>query len=337
MGVAQVTDLFAHPPAPIKFDRWHRYLLPNPQTMQRQAWTRATTFARSIVDSYALNAWQQRMAAKGMSLRPDLVALVSTLDVSKDRAALDKLVEQAKDTAGDKVAANKGTALHAFTEQLDSGALSVIDVPQMARPDVAAYQAEMNRHRMRVLPDLTERVTCVPVFSVAGRLDKVVQCPDGKYRIGDVKSGQKLDLSALEISIQLALYAHGVNASGVWDQSTEAWSPLDFKVETDYAVIMHMPAGSGTCGLKRADIREGWEAAKLCMQVREQRNIKGLITPLDEPVPSAPEPDWDGRFGFVRTREEASALYQEAAGVFGAQSERLKDLVQIGLKALRDA
>lgn len=81
-------------------DRWNRYVLVDPFTGQSHAWTRATTFAGSIRDSYALNQWQQRMVVKGMSLRPDLVAKASALDVKNDKDKMDKIAETARISLG---------------------------------------------------------------------------------------------------------------------------------------------------------------------------------------------------------------------------------------------
>ena len=272
-------DPFDNPDAGIQFDDWGRYKLPNPQTGQWHSWTRCTTFARSIADSFALSQWSQRMTAKGLSMRPDLVQLAAALDVSADKDLLNRLVEQAKDAAGAKVAADTGTAIHTFAEETDAGNMSIDAVPKAHRSGVVAYREALRAAGMTVRPDLQERAVCVPLYGVAGRLDKVVREADGAHAIGDVKSGKNPSLSALEIAIQLAIYAHGLNGAGVWDLSAERWEDPGVRVRTDYAVVMHMPAGKGVCALHKVDIEAGWEAAQLCWDVRERRKIKGLFTP----------------------------------------------------------
>ncbi len=169
-----------------KRDRWGRYMLPHPDTGKRQAWTRATTMAKSISDTFALNMWSQRMTAKGLALRPDLVALAGTLDVKADKDRLNSLVDQAKDAAGQKVAANLGTAVHSYTEHVDGGG-SLESVPVLHRPEVAAYLAAMRDAGLTAVPHLIERITVVPEFGTAGTLDRVLQEADGSYVIGDVK------------------------------------------------------------------------------------------------------------------------------------------------------
>jgi hypothetical protein len=59
------------------------------------------------------------------------------------------------------------------------------------------------------------------------------------------------------------------------------------------ALVAHLPAGTGTCTLYEVDITRGWEAAKLCQQVRSWRTTKGLAAPFrveQEPVTGLPDP-----------------------------------------------
>lgn len=170
----------------VKRDRYGRYLIPHPVTGKRQGWTRATTMAKSISDTFALSQWSQRMTAKGLALRPDLVSLAGTLDVKADKDKLNHLVDQAKDAAGQKVAANLGTTLHTHTENVDAGA-PLDSVPPNHRADVAAYRAAMAEAGLIAVPNLIERITVVPQFDTAGTFDRVLQTADGDYVIGDLK------------------------------------------------------------------------------------------------------------------------------------------------------
>jgi hypothetical protein len=56
-----------------KPDRYGRYKLVDPATGEVRPYTRATTFAKSISDTFTLSLWSQRMVAKGLAMRPDLV------------------------------------------------------------------------------------------------------------------------------------------------------------------------------------------------------------------------------------------------------------------------
>lgn len=342
-----------------KRDRWNRYMLPHPVTGKRQGWTRATTMAKSISDTFALSQWSQRMAAKGLALRPDLVSLAGTLDVKADKDKLNHLVDQAKDAAGQKVAANLGTTLHTHTENVDGGA-SLESVPPAHRADVAAYRAAMAEAGLHAVPHLIERITVVPQFGTAGTFDRVLRTRDGEYVIGDVKSGRDLQYGWQEIAIQLALYAHGVNESGVYDLANERWEPdplsrfdsEGLKVRTDYGIVMHLPVGESRCTLYRVDLAQGWAAATLCARVREWRKTRNLAEPyvvaeapgspfLDRLTTEAGDPGtvavrpptWRERFAAVSSRGEAMALYPEALKELGHGPE-LAGLVEVGMDKL---
>src|SRR5215472_1429035 len=108
-------------------DRYGRYILPDPKTGKRRSWTRATTWAQTIADTYALNQWQKRMVALGLAQRPDLLAQVATV-----------LEPDAEEHAGASQRSNLGTALHSFLEHLDLG--REVQVPEPWDQDVAAYR-----------------------------------------------------------------------------------------------------------------------------------------------------------------------------------------------------
>lgn len=341
-----VTDVFESA-APVakqdnepKRDRWGRYLLPHPGTGKRQAWTRATTLAKSISDTFALSQWSQRMVAKGFALRPDLVALASTLDVKQDRDKLNQLTEQAKDAAGQKVSANLGTAVHAFTEAVDGGA-ALESVPPVHRSDVAAYLAAMKEAGLAAIPHLIERITVVPEFDTAGTFDRILRTADGDHVIGDVKTGRTLEYGWQEIAIQLALYAQGVNEAGVYDMAEEQWQAAP-KVRTDYGIVMHLPVGEATCTMYRVDLEQGWSAAQLCADVRMWRKTRNLAQPYavaeyaEPPVPaqlSVRPPTWAERFAAVSSRGEAADLYNEALKALGYGAE-LTSLAKVGMAQL---
>jgi hypothetical protein len=343
---AKTADAFESAPAAKpepKRDRYGRYMLPHPVTGKRQAWTRATTMAKSISDTFALSQWSQRMALKGAAMRPDLVAMASTLDVKRDKDRLNGLVDQAKDAAGQKVSANLGTAVHAFTESVDGGG-ALDDVPTAHRPDVSAYLAAMAEAGLHAVPHLIERITVIPQFDVAGTFDRILCTKDGQYVTGDVKTGRTLEYGWQEIAIQLALYAHGVNTSGVYDLNADVWEAAP-QVRTDYGIVMHLPVGTSTCTLYRVDLTQGWAAATLCASVRDWRKTRNLAQPYavaeadSSPYPVAAAvpvrpPTWDERFAAVSSRGEAAALYTEAAGQFGSRSTELHRLVKLAQDTL---
>jgi hypothetical protein len=260
-------------------DRWGRYRIPHPETGELLSWTRATTFAGSVADRFALNAWQQRMGAIGLAQRPDLLAQVAATH-PEDKAQLDRLVEDAKEHAGSTTGAGLGTALHAFTEAVDRGQHPAIPPPH--NQDVAAYTNAMGDAGIEVLA--VEQVVTVPKLSepVAGTFDRVVRMPSGEVLVADLKTGKDLGYSWGEIAIQLALYAH---AGTVWDPAAGMHLPAHL-TSTERALVMHLPVGKASCTLWLVDIAAGWEAAQLCGAVRQWRKRDGLATRL--PSPGAP-------------------------------------------------
>jgi len=55
----------------IRMDRFGRYLLVNPLTGKEEPFTRATTIAKTLDDTYYLEQWQLRQVAYGLGQRPD--------------------------------------------------------------------------------------------------------------------------------------------------------------------------------------------------------------------------------------------------------------------------
>jgi hypothetical protein len=295
-----------------KYDTFGRYKMLHPDSGKAVKWTRATTFAKSIQDTFALSMWAQRMALKGASLRADIVAAVSTLDVKQDKDRVNSLVEDAKKAAGDKVAANKGTAVHAFTEDRDKVLVGEPvsrdrEVPEEFVPTVEAYEAVLRDFGLEPVPGLIEFTTAVKQYEVAGTSDRVykvtrnmtfklngrsVTLYAGEYVIGDVKTGADLSYGWQEICIQLALYAQGLNTSGVWSWSQRQWAkPVTpdnpdvlLKVRTDVGLIPHLPVdrkeGAPLATLYAVDLDAGWAAAVLCASVRSWRKERTLATPL---------------------------------------------------------
>jgi hypothetical protein len=336
-------------------DRWGRYKLPHPETGKVQAWTRSTTFAKSISDTFALSQWSQRMVAKGLVLRPDLQALAYNLDVKADKDRLNEVCEDAKAAAGNKVAANLGTALHSFSENVDRG-MPLESVPEAHRADIAAYVAAMSSAGVRVIPEMIERQTVVPAFEVAGTFDRLLELGDCApwFRdalgladdldtevVGDVKSGQDLQYGWNEIAIQLLTYALGVRTAGVWNREDGTWS-APRPVRLDFAIVMHLPVGQGVCTLYKLDLTEAMAAMELCRAVRRWRKMRNLATPLERAVTESegtswsPEEErrvsasrveglsWLDRFNLAGSRGELSALFKEAVAA-GVWSDALKD------------
>jgi hypothetical protein len=254
-------------------DQWGRYELPDPRTGEQvDGWTRATTFAATLAEQFGLTIWKQRQVVWGLSRRPDLITLASTISGPEDKKALGGIVDEAHIAAGTDAKANRGTAIHRACQASEAGRHH--EVPEELRPHVAGYFTALKTAGLQVVPDFVERVIIVDRYHVAGQLDNLVMCPDGKLRVLDKKTGN-LDYADIEFAVQLALYAH---ADATFNYATGRYEPMP-AVATDYAIIAHIDPETGKTELSRVNIEWGWLWARTCAEVMDIRKTKSVITP----------------------------------------------------------
>lgn len=277
-----------------KRDRWGRYMILG------EPHTRTTTFVKLGSSTYALGEWNERMLIAGLVKRPDLLAMAHGLDVKRDKNTLNKIADDAQEFAGNKVAANIGTAYHSFTERLDAGLCTLDDVPSQWRPRCKQYVDALAEHGLTTRREWIERTTGVrsdqvsAPLGVAGTLDRIFQLPDGDLVIGDLKTSSNIEYGWSEIAAQLAVYAHGVNTFGLFDWNTETWqntphaNPL--RVRTDYAIVMHLPADGDGCTLYKVDLVKGWKFAHVSGQVQARQKAKDVASAMVPPPRPAPLP-----------------------------------------------
>lgn len=235
---------------------------------------RATTFAKAVSDQFALGRWQQRQLLIGLAAREDLYDLARATDTG-DRKALDALIERvqeaAKGVTGDGAAT--GTALHAHAEQHDrTGAHTA---REKWAPKLANRAEALAAHGLRVDPRYIERVVLHDRLDVVGRFDRLVMCPDGRWRVFDDKS-QKRFYDWLEIGIQLAVYQ---GADAMWDEDARTWEPMP-DIADDYAIVLHMPvtmpgADPDAVAVHHVDLAEAREALDLVDRVIRLRKRSG--------------------------------------------------------------
>jgi hypothetical protein len=257
-------------------DQWGRYKLPGPDGTE-ESWTRATTFAATLAEQYGLRIWKERQVVWGLSRRPDLLTMASTISGPEDKKALGAIVDEAHVAAGTQAKANRGTAIHRACQAAERGAWD--QVPAELRPHVTKYLKAMADGGLQILPSMVERTVIVNRYKVAGTFDNLVMCPDGRIRVADKKTGS-LDYADIEFAIQLGLYA---NADAIFDYDTGRYEPMP-EVAKDYAVIAHIDPETGHTELQRANIEWGWVWARTCAEVMDIRKTKHVITPYIPPV-----------------------------------------------------
>lgn len=285
-------------------DRWGRYLI------HGQAYTRATTFAKLGANTKAIEAWNERNVIVGLTRRPDLLMLAEGKEVKRDKGDLNSIAQQAKDAAGSKIAANFGTGYHSFSERIDAGQMTLDQVPERYRGRVQQYTDTVRAWGLVTRPEWIERTTAVRAdqvsapLPVGGMLDRIFQLPDGSLVIGDLKTGSDLSYGEMEIEVQLALYAHGVNTHGLFDWNTKTWQAhidtpagmMPLQVRTDIALVIHLPADGDGCTVYVADIERGWADAQKLGQLQASLKTKKRFRSLTrqdlepaQPSPQAPE------------------------------------------------
>jgi hypothetical protein len=345
-------------------DQWGRYVITDPRTGafklsragKRQGFTRATTYAKAVLDQRGIHQWEMRSVLAGLALRPDLVRAAQGLDVAADKDKLNEIAASAKEAAGGNEAASDGTEFHTVTEWIDTGRMRPEDAPEKFRAEALAYAAKMQEAGLQTRTEWIERVTFTDRGGedVAGTADRVLMERSGQHVIGDVKSGKGIDLAQREIAIQLKVYAMGVNQFGLYNKSTNRWEPWTGPpVSEEYGVVMHVPVvrpegREAYCDLYRIDLRgvapyEVSSAMHAAAWVREWRKQKGFASPYHAPAVQAalpadasPRRTWKEAFTTVTTPEEANRLWEAAvaAGMPTPELDHYVSLARLRLERL---
>lgn len=268
------------PPAPdpwsmtvndIPRDRWNRPLIIPPSGGDPIAYTRVSTLAKALDDQSALTLWKQRKTAEGLLRRPDLMTRVAGALSNGDPDAdwptkrdLNSIVNEATEAAGASKGSSAGTGFHALTEAVDRGdePLFIAD-PDRVRLD--AYREAMRGYRALDIETFVVNDT----IRAAGTFDRLWLCPDGRVRVGDLKTGKSEADYPGATAQQLAIYANGFR----YDPVSGGRIPLHADLDLTVGLLVHMPP-TGGCTVIPLDIARGWEAAQVAAKVREIRAIK---------------------------------------------------------------
>lgn len=332
-------DAFSTVESELPRDRWGRPLITPPDGGEPVAYQRVTTFVGCLEDTYHLGLWQQRMVALGMAQRRDLVlSAVAVSDPSSQngKRTLNALAKSAIDAAKGTAAATTGTALHSFSEKIDRGEPLGDFVPE-------EYVADLEAYRALVTPLFTplaiEGFCVVDDLRVGGSYDRILafkeeglrayydtrgellRYPDGEIVetgdavIGDLKTGS-VDFGMGKITMQLGTYANAQDYS----HTLGTRSPLVGNPSKKWAVVIHLPAGTGQARLLWVDIAAGWETAStLAPRVHAWRKRKaGDLSSTFASASSTPlaPPSLPERIRTAASYEALVALYAENAGAW---------------------
>lgn len=320
--------------------------------------TRATTFNKHAQNTTHLNLWGKANVARGASLRPDILRRAHGLTWEDHRDELLRIVSELETAAGAKVAADEGTFLHEFCDQVDAGLKTWRDAPPAYQQDIKRYVEALDAAGLEPVPGLIERTTFIREYGgVCGTFDRIFyHRPSGQYIVGDLKTGKTMKYAMDETECQIWTYAHGVNQTGIYDWHTDTWGPVGdpmtrgphpdgvpITVSETVGVIVHMPVQGPEAGevyLRFANLERGRAYAELNNAVKSYEKSKVLpfempgadAQVVEEPAP-APGRDWHAEFKAVTSRDQANALYRELKAS-GANEEYMALALLFGKQAL---
>lgn len=232
-----------------------RPLIMPPGGGELEPYMRASTAASMLSFQGGLEKWRQRLlVGYALTHRLDASNRWSLATTSREK---DDAVTAMLEAAGAWDAANKGTAMH---EASEPGA----DPGEYAE-DVERYQEALERAKLTVVE--TEAFVVNDRFRVAGTRDHVYRTCDGRYLVGDKKTGSAIHPH--EHVIQLAAYAGGKLYSPVSGRATGRQLP----VSTSLGLVVHWRPGKPV-RIVSVDLRRGFAALEVVNAMMAHRALK---------------------------------------------------------------
>jgi hypothetical protein len=169
-------------PADFRRDQWGRPSILQPNG-RRKGYTRCSSAAKTIEDTYNLEKWARRNIAYGMAYDASLVARVIAIGgepstwgkAEKDQ--VNAILEAADAVAKAHKSADIGTAVHHLTHRLDRGE-DVVGGPYQA--DLDAYRQAISAYGLEMDSALTECRMVNDLLEMAGTCDRIARI-DGDH------------------------------------------------------------------------------------------------------------------------------------------------------------
>ncbi|ADD81147.1 exonuclease [Rhodococcus phage ReqiPine5] len=268
------------PPKPGKWEPEYngrgQYKVPDPEgSGKTKAYTRTTTMTKTLEDTTHVVKWEKRRLIEGIlsygEKTPELFEALDQLFADEDanKTAINKRMEDLEVAGGRWLAAEFGTAVHAWAEEVDCGRLLLRDVPEEYREWVDQYLKRLAAKAITPMPEYTERVVYNSKANCCGQLDRVYLMPDGDLVLGDVKTSKSLIYSYGAYSMQLAIYR---DADYMLSEDGTTWEPMP-QFNRDYALLANIPSNNpeGT-ELYPYELGPGRAGLELALAVRKHRN-----------------------------------------------------------------
>lgn len=273
----------------------------------RAAYTRASYMSGFIEESEHFHKWEMRYLAKAMGQNEDLAALaacetystgVSDAVYGRAKSAsgrrLDEIIERALDRVRIHEKADRGTAIHGFTEP---GAPSGDAIPERLRPAVASFWETLRVNAVEIVG--TEVFTANDKVMAAGTFDHLMRFVGDRelddFVITDKKTGR---YSPFEWAIQMSIYAYG----DVYDVETDRRPMWPGAINQQHGVVFLIDCDKGTTEMHLVDLLFGWEMAQIAARVRDAHERRDICTPYKPPT-------FQQRLSAVTTRGDLERLW----------------------------
>lgn len=276
-------------------DRYHRPIVGD------RGYQRPSTMAKALDSEANLKDFFAREAVIGVARNPDwFLPRIRQLDENRGadgwKAAMRELVDELHAAADARDRADLGSLIHALTEYSDGKPLpddfetSTLLGNVLGRPEIAAclksYRDELARLGLRCRPEWVEVPMFIPHYNQAGTTDRLVELPDGRVRILDIKCGSATNLPYSWLSYMLQLHSYA-SAECIYDPATGEKTELPERFDASHGYICHVDPDTGLTKVYEIDLRPAEFAVGLAQQVAEVRTeAKAYVKRVTEPLPN---------------------------------------------------
>lgn len=300
-----------------EFNGNNQYRLPDPVTGELKSYSRATSLAKVLDDTFMLEQWRIRKTLLGLAgrqdLKTDLHRIKNEIESEESteesaRGSLNSLAEQAQSAAGTDRANEHGSAVHDWAAWVDAGLISVHQVPEIFRPAVVKHLELLATHQLIVIPEYTERIVMNTQLNCVGTLDRIFEIGAlGPIVLGDLKTSGKLDHSWLAFLVQLAFYQ---SCDLMLSPDGSSWEPMP-SLDPTVAFIIHLPSSDiAQADVVPINLTLGRQALALANSVKVMRTVakkEGRLPAM--PVQPAQARWFDARLA-VQTSASEAELHQ---------------------------
>jgi hypothetical protein len=267
----------------IYHDRTHAYYLNGKRAKG------VSTVAKIAADDYAIRLWHERMVALGVTIDSNLRENIAMNAENKE--ALKNLCEDAKKTAQAHLAADRGSQKHRVLELILLGEEKKLITDQQ-RADAVILKRTLDRYNLVPHGRLAEQFVAYPDYTVCGRFDAVLDfdTADGRTVLVDLKSGINAINYPHSTAAQLAMYTNAPYVSEGEHRGDRAdvtsWGAMPDNLDHDVAYVLLVENEGEVGSLHELDIRHGWRAAKLAMDLIAWRKEfdygKSIVQPVTD-------------------------------------------------------